>query len=238
VTSTDRLLGIGAIEIEPAYEVVVRHLRRAIHLGTFPPGAKLPPERELAALLNVSRATLREALRALKGEGYVEIRRGQLGGVFVQDGLASSGGFGRWLAAQRTDVEAVFAFRLVVEPLAARRAAVRGGAELVDELTELNACMAETPEIGEFRRADLRFHMRIADAAGAELVRHAVEESRAALFLPFQLLDLEDIRTRSVPEHGQIIAALHDRDADRAEREMAAHVRGTARVAGTGPSAG
>jgi GntR family transcriptional repressor for pyruvate dehydrogenase complex len=218
---------LGPIEIAPAYEVIVRHLRRAIHLGEFAPGVKLPTERDLAELLNVSRATLREALRELKGEGYIEIRRGQRGGVFVRDRLESNDALKKWFADQGTDMEGVFDFRLSVEPLAARRAAARVTTVLVDDLTELNERMASTREIGEFRQADLRFHMRIAEAADAELIRHGVEEARAALFLPFQLLDLEDMRSRSVPQHRLIIDALREGDGDAAATAMADHVRAT-----------
>jgi GntR family transcriptional repressor for pyruvate dehydrogenase complex len=228
VPVTDRSVGLGPVEIAPAYEVIVRHLRRAIHLGEFAPGSKLPTERDLAELLEVSRATLREALRELKGAGYVEIRRGQRGGVFVRDGLASNDALRTWFADQGTDLEAVSDFRLSVEPLAARRAAQRATPALVESLEALNALMAQTQEIGAFRQADLRFHMHIAEAADAELVRHGVEEARAALFLPFQLLDLEDMRDRSVPQHAAIIRALSKRDAKAASRAMANHVRATA----------
>lgn len=225
---TETSAGLGPVEIAPAYEVIVRHLRRGIHLGEFAPGSKLPTERDLAESLDVSRATLREALRELKGEGYLEIRRGQRGGVFVRDRLASNDALRAWFADQGTDQEGVTAFRLAVEPLAAQRAAERVTPELVESLEALNSLMAETQEIGAFRQADLRFHMQIAEAADAELVRHAVEEARAALFLPFQLLALEDIRGRSVPEHAAIIRALSKGNAKAAARAMADHVRATA----------
>jgi GntR family transcriptional repressor for pyruvate dehydrogenase complex len=68
--------GITPIEHSSVYELVVEQLRRAIHIGTYLPGDKLPPERELAQRLEVSRASVREAVRMLEGEGYVETRRG------------------------------------------------------------------------------------------------------------------------------------------------------------------
>jgi GntR family transcriptional regulator, transcriptional repressor for pyruvate dehydrogenase complex len=228
MSNDDGLGQLGPIEIPPAYEVVVRHLRRGIHLGEFPPGAKLPRERDLAEHLGVSRATLREALRQLKGEGYVEIRRGPRGGVFVRGDRASRDALRRWLDDQGTDMAGVFDFRTMVESLAARRAAARADDALVDRLNGLNARMKEAAEIGAFRLADLRFHMAIAEAADARLVRTAVEEARAALFVPFQLLGFEDMRARSVPEHAKIIDGIRSGDGDRAAAEMAAHVRATA----------
>ena len=230
----DNNLGrLGPIEIPPAYEVVVRYLRRAIHLGEFPPGSKLPRERDLAEHLGVSRATLREALRQLKGEGYIEIHRGQRGGVFVRDERASRDALRRWFDDQGSDMAAVFDFREMVESLAARRAAARADDVLFDRLTELNKHMEETLEIGAFRLADVRFHMAIAEAADARLVRQAVEEARAALFVPFQLLELEGMRARSVPEHARIIEAIRAGDGQTAAAEMAEHVRGTATALST-----
>src|SRR5580698_3793898 len=71
---------IEPVEQPAIHEVVVEHLRRAIHIGRFVPGDKFPPERELAKQLMVSRTTVREAIRVLESEGYVEIRRGSAGG--------------------------------------------------------------------------------------------------------------------------------------------------------------
>jgi GntR family transcriptional regulator, transcriptional repressor for pyruvate dehydrogenase complex len=229
----------GPLEIPSAYEVVVRRLRRGIHLGEFPPGAKLPRERDLAERLGVSHATLREALRQLQGEGYIEIRRGQRGGVFVRAASAPLTALRTWFADQGTDMAGVFDFRELVESLAVRRAAARPADVLdvlVDRLTELNAEMAETEAIGALRRADLRFHLAIAEAADAELVRKAVEDVRVALFMPFQLLELEEIRARAVPQHTRIIEAIRARDGAAAAAEMAEHIRAT-EAALAGPTA-
>src|SRR5262245_21338895 len=67
---------LGRIEKPAAYELVVNQLKRAIHLGSYVPGDKLPPERALAEQLGVSRVTTREALRVLQGEGYISVGSG------------------------------------------------------------------------------------------------------------------------------------------------------------------
>ena len=66
-----------------AFEACVEQLARAIRLGVYPVGSTLPPERELAARLTVSRATLREAMAALRQAGLVETTRGRGGGTVV-----------------------------------------------------------------------------------------------------------------------------------------------------------
>ena len=76
----------------PAHELVLAQLRRSIHLGHFGAGDRLPPERELARQLGVSRTTVREAVRVLEGEGLVEIKRGSSGGISVRPQSPGAGG--------------------------------------------------------------------------------------------------------------------------------------------------
>ena len=66
-----------------AFEACVEQLATAIRLGVYPLGSTLPSERELASRLTVSRATLREAMAALREAGLVETRRGRGGGTVV-----------------------------------------------------------------------------------------------------------------------------------------------------------
>lgn len=224
VSSEAGTLGLGPVDVPAASELVARHLKRAIHLGVFPPGAKLPTERDLAEMLSVSRSTLREALHQAKGEGYLEIRRGQRGGVFVRSVPARTSDLARWFKSRGTDLQGVFEFRQVIEGLAARRAATRIKPRQLADLETFNEVLASTSSLGEFRKADLNFHMTIAAIADSELVRHAVEEARAALFLPFQTMELDEMRERSLPQHQRIIDALRAKDADAAETAMKDHL--------------
>src|SRR5436190_22428505 len=109
-----------------AFETAVERLVRTIKLGVIPDGDRLPPERELAAALQVGRTTLREALEALRQAGYVETRRGRGGGTFV----TYAGGAGRHDAAEiarsmGARLYDALDFRRVVEPGAAALAATR-----------------------------------------------------------------------------------------------------------------
>jgi DNA-binding FadR family transcriptional regulator len=77
-----------------AFEITVARLVQAIKLGMVADGDRLPPERELAERLNVSRVTLREAIGALRDAGYLESRRGRSGGNFVVYGSRALAGAG------------------------------------------------------------------------------------------------------------------------------------------------
>ena len=71
---------LGPVRAGNAFEETVERMLTVIKLGLVAPGNRFPPERELAALLGVSRLTLREAIRALQQAGYVQSRRGRFGG--------------------------------------------------------------------------------------------------------------------------------------------------------------
>ncbi len=215
---------LQALHVPSAHQVVVNHLRRIIHLGELQPGTKLPPERQLSARLGVSRTTLREAMHILQVEGYVDISIGQQGGVFVRTTTFPSGQQAEHWAKESTDVKYVYDLRAVVEGYAARAAATTIGAESLAALEGTVASMESTDSIGIFRQADLRFHLTIAEATGLALLPDIVGQLRAALFMPFQVIELADMQDSSVREHRQILDALSAHDAESAGAFMTAHV--------------
>src|SRR3954470_10279275 len=156
---------ISPITHAPVYELVVDQLRRAIHMGTYAPGDKLPPERELAQRLEVSRASVREAVRVLEGEGYVEPRRGATGGVIVLDRALLEEKIGPYIRALLPQMEEIFEFRKAVECAAARLAAKRRTDEHLANLEAALKVIEDGLETRRFRAADSQFHLGIAEAA-------------------------------------------------------------------------
>lgn len=212
------------VEVVAAYEVVAQRLRRAIHLGELPPGSKLPPERILSERLGVSRITLREAIRVLEGEGYVEVGRGSRGGTTVRSGEMRPAEVRAWMRKRRSELDALFHFRRINEAGAAERAATRVRAGDVAELRKLVELTRESEDLSAFRSADVRLHVRIAELADSALLRHAVEEARAALYVPFRAFPLEQMHELSVPEHAAIVDALEQGDPAAAAAAMEAHL--------------
>ena len=118
------------------FEETVERLAHAVRLGLVPPGERLPSERDLAIRLGVSRATIREAVRALQLAGLVETRRGRSGGSYVID-LASPGSEPRARLTARSLGAALLDaldYRWAVEPAAAELAAERADPEGVANL--------------------------------------------------------------------------------------------------------
>jgi DNA-binding FadR family transcriptional regulator len=221
--------GPQRIEVLPAYAVVVEHIRRAIHLGEYKPGDKLMPERRHAEHLGVSRVTLREAIRVLEGEGYVQTRRGSAGGVIVLSTRESPEQLREQLRGRLDELLDIQDFRLVNERLAAERAAERADEEDFAALEEALAAMEASEGLGDFRQADSAFHLRIAAAARSPLLMAAIEEARAAMFNTADAFDGLVTVAASLKAHQRIFAAMQDRDAARAGRAMARHVESTSR---------
>src|SRR3954468_4882614 len=118
---------LGPLRAATTGEQVAHRLSTAIALGEFSLGDRLPSERELAALLKVSRESVRAALRRLADAGLIEVRRGRGGGAFVRAEWAetSENAVREALLAQWEDFEALFDYRRLIESLIARTAAQR-----------------------------------------------------------------------------------------------------------------
>jgi GntR family transcriptional repressor for pyruvate dehydrogenase complex len=111
-----------------AFEACVEQLATTIRLGVYPRGSMLPPERELAERLHVSRSTLREAMAALREAGLVETTRGRGGGTVVtlKPRTPSARAAARVPDSRRQDWLDALDFRRIVEPGAAQMAAAAG----------------------------------------------------------------------------------------------------------------
>jgi GntR family transcriptional regulator, transcriptional repressor for pyruvate dehydrogenase complex len=175
----------GAVAAQPsAPELMASELRRAIALGAFEPGERLPTERTLADRLGVSRMTIRAAMRILAQDGLVSTARGRTGGTIVSaatPGMARLAGAGRIDDAFVAQVHDNLECRLVIEPLAAELAAVRATEEERQSLRDLVTIKASG--IRHFRMLDSRLHMTIARAAHNESLLPIIEKLRSEFFL-------------------------------------------------------
>lgn len=222
VQPTDVLL--APLRVPPAYEAVVARLRRSIALGVVLPGEKLPSERTLAERLGVSRVTVREALRVLQGEGLIVTRRGGTGGAVVTARDISPEQLRRELRQTRSQIDEAFEFRLAVETMAARLAAERHSAGDLEQLAACQEALLASAGVDDFRRADSAFHLAVADASGNAMLRHAIEDARAAAFEWSDLHPFQVLRESSAAGHAAVTAAIESGDAGAAADAMAEHL--------------
>ena len=151
---------LAPITLRTAGERIAERLVTAIALGEFVPGQRLPAERDLAAMLEVSRTTVREALQRLQAAGYVTARRGRGGGTFVQTGQGADSDemIRRTLLPAWEELTEILDFRQLVEQLIARTAAARRDAGDIAAINAAVAAYASATDRDASRLADAALH--------------------------------------------------------------------------------
>ena len=224
------------------FEETVQRLLQLIRLGLVPEGDRLPPERDLAERLQVSRVTLREALKVLQDTGLLEVRRGRYGGAFVRrpdggpgsDPATADGTELRRRAELLGDrLEDTLLFREVLEVGAAELCAARRAAGQLDEASaqRLRDCLAATSAapLGGYRRQDTLLHLAVAELCGSVSVATQYAGVRATVNdllggIPLLPPNLE----HSEAQHRELITAILGGEPDRARAVMREHLAGTA----------
>jgi DNA-binding FadR family transcriptional regulator len=220
-------MSMGTPNQVSAVQAVVDVLRASIHRGDYGSGTKLPPERDLAKELTVSRITLREAIRILVDLGYLTSRRGAHGGTFVTE---LDEPYRRWLISMQEnegELEDVLEFRIALERRAARLASIRRTPGDLVEMRQAMDVMAAAEDRLEFRRADSLFHRALAAASRSPRLIAAIETARGELFLHTDHIIYTELIGEALEQHQRILDAVDDGDEDGAAQAVEAHLEAT-----------
>jgi DNA-binding FadR family transcriptional regulator len=216
-----------SIEPRRLYRQIADQIRTLIRSGEFPAGARLPPERDLARQLGVSRPSVREALIALEVEGLVEVRIGS--GIYVQPGSNGT------QPAKAHQAEAgpfeLLRARYVIEGECAAIAARNAKKAHVEAIADALAQMQKEFEGGEHQPLgpDRLFHMRIAEATGngalVAVVEMLWEERTGPLYAQLENhYDTPALWEAAMAEHRAVLKAIVARDAPAARTAMHRHL--------------
>jgi GntR family transcriptional repressor for pyruvate dehydrogenase complex len=220
---------LGASRSRHAFEDCVERLATAIRLGVYPHGSTLPPERELSVRMGVSRATLREAIAALRTANLVRTTRGRAGGTVVDHPPVTPGEDGD-ITTPRAVLMDSLVFRRIVEPGACYLAASRS----LDEeerrlLTEAHTAVVEADSPAEHRLADSRLHLAIASLTGSDQLVDAVTGVQSHLHeMLIAIPSLPVNIAHSSRQHAEIVTAILKGNAKRARATMENHCDDTA----------
>jgi DNA-binding FadR family transcriptional regulator len=202
------------------FQSVAEQIADLIDEGAFPPGTRLPGERELAERLGVSRVTIREAEIALQAVGRLEIKTGS--GVYVSESQPENQG-----ALPGASAFEVTEARLLVESEAAALAAHNITDEGIARLQELVERMRSGDEEAA-NQADEQFHRTIAEASNNAAMVHTVKslwrmrEELPDVKATYEAVCIHDTASRTA-EHEAIFVALRDRDPAGARYAMREH---------------
>ena len=213
-----------------AAEQIAAQIRQAIRSGRLPAGGRLPAEHELAGDFEVSRATVREAMKILSAAQLVQATRGAAGGTFVvlpgREAVAESLSetIELWFQAGDTSAAEVDQARLWIERGCMRVAAeARTDADLDAIAVALAAGSDPAIDTDEFLASDLEFHVAISRAAHnavLDLAMTAIHLARPRTnTLLMDVLEREPV----LDQHAAILTALHAGDADAAEDAFVFH---------------
>lgn len=202
-------------------EAVVRRLGSAIAMGIIADGEQLPAETQLAASLNVSTVTLREALSDLRARGLLETRRGRGGGSFVRasDDALTSLSQARLRELGSADLREFGDVRVAISGTAARLAAERATGPEIDRLRRSVARLNSASDPAEHRRIEGRYYIDVAAVSqSVRLTRQEIDlQAEMGQLLWGAELSRQD-RDDAAAGHERVLSAIEGREPDLARR--------------------
>jgi DNA-binding FadR family transcriptional regulator len=214
------------------FEGAVEQIGQRIRLGELGPGDRLPSERELAAAMQISRPTLREAVRVLVSAGVLTVRPGSAGGIFVVSGYVPIELLRSKSDLRLGEVAGVLEARRLLEPRVAQLAALKASDEdfaamqaTIDAHKELLAKGDVLTDEDRFLQRDTQFHVRIARATGNTTIVSLMRTLLRRLEIARDLA----LHQAPIPEwvidiHERTLAAIRSADHPRIELVMDEHL--------------
>jgi DNA-binding FadR family transcriptional regulator len=216
---------LRAVKQHRVFQDIVSQIRRLLDGGRLKPGDQLPSERELSETFQVSRASVREAIRALESMGLIEIKSGE--GTYVASPVKSLlSPLASAFRLRKDALREIFEARRIIEPEIAALAAERATSSQVEELEAI--LEDQERQIAEGKtgvEADTAFHSTLAQATRNKVflrlndgmvdsLREARERS----------LQTDGRPARSLAGHREILEAIRTRDPAKARRVMLKHL--------------
>jgi DNA-binding FadR family transcriptional regulator len=224
------------------FEEAAEQIAGKVRSGELRRGDKLPSERDLAATMEISRPTLREAVRILAEAGVVEVRRGPGGGIFVAGDVVPVELVRERSSLRLEEVADVLEARRLVEPgvarLAAQRASEQDLAALERSVEEMRAiCERGYTNLDEerFLQLDLQFHLGLARAAGNPTVEALMRSLLRQLEIARDMaMHLPLVPEWTIGSHEKTLDAVRSGDLDRVDEVMDEHLGQLERTAESG----
>jgi DNA-binding FadR family transcriptional regulator len=220
------------VQTRRTFEEAADQIAEKVRTGELRTGDRLPGERSLAAQMEISRPTLREAVKVLVEAGVLEVRRGPGGGMYVATDVVPTELVRHSASLRLAEIAAVLEARRMLEPQVAKLAAERATEDDFAALERSIDAMRRIVEGGwhprhedRFLQLDVQFHLALARAAG----NPTVETLMRMLFRQLEIARDMAMHVPLVPEwtisiHVRTLAALRSGDPDEVEAVMDEHL--------------
>jgi DNA-binding FadR family transcriptional regulator len=224
-------LDLSPVAVPKAAEVFASVLRGKILSGEIPQGSTLPPERTLVDQSQLSRATVREALRILKSENLIVTRPGRGGGSMVARPSAAdvATSLDTFLHGWQLDTAVLMEAREVIEPWCAALAAKNRTDQDLRRLEQHNQRMREVlDQLPAYLRENVAWHTAVAEASHNELLATFIQAVRQAILRQTgdDGFNTMKVRETALRAHQRVTEAISNGDSPRAYRRMTTHVHG------------
>lgn len=224
-------LDITQVNVPKAADVLAGILREKILTGDLDEGMQLPNERDLGDQSGLSRASVREALRILEGEGLIATRVGRSGGSAVvrPSSATIERSVGIFIRGQRIRLDAVLETRAAIEPPSARFAALHRTDADLEEIFNSHAKLEQASAAGDipaYVRANLDWHVQVVRASHNELLIAFIAAVSQSVYVATDLDGFNSVEVRNsvIKAHRRVMDAIVAGDGDAAARRMDRHV--------------
>jgi GntR family transcriptional regulator, transcriptional repressor for pyruvate dehydrogenase complex len=208
-------------------ELVVERIKELLERGELKAGSRLPPERELADMLNISRPSLRTALKALSVMGIIRAKPGA--GTYIADEIPEvfTEPMRFMTLIHNTSIEELFEARRIIEAGLAELAAERATEENIVALNkEIEAMQLAVGNPEAFLKHDIRFHQVMAQAANNKLMSGIMDTLGQLLYhIRRQTISHSSDFNEALEWHQKIVAAMQKHDAKCAKDMLSGHLR-------------
>ncbi|MBU2509857.1 FCD domain-containing protein [bacterium] len=209
------------------FQDIITKIKKDILLQHYRLGDSLPKEETLAREFGVGRALVREALGVLKAQGYLEARRGSGGGTFVCDLLHSQGVttlLSDLIVMRSMSIKHLCDVRILIEPEAARLAALESTPAQLRELRDLVFKGQTTKDNHERINLDVEFHKRVGELSGNPFLALLLNNIMGFLKQYLDVLGKPTTEIHDKDSHSELCEAIASHNHQTAYESMYMHV--------------
>jgi len=214
------------IKKESTLEIIVQQIKDQVKKGILKPGEKLPSERELADLLGVSRASVREAIQALAFSGYLEVIQGK--GTYILEIATKYDEIVNFFSEfSNYSLDYLMEARIMLEGEFARLAAVNANQEEIDEIERIFNEISNSKDLNTFFVKDLELHLTIAEATHNPIMNGLMKIIGEMLYKETRkIIEISrDTRENTIKTTRDLVQAIKKRNAEQAKELMSKHIK-------------